>query len=245
MPINETGHARNVENFQRLISFVTAYGATYNPINPLILLAALNTKLTAANAALNNVSAMLMPWKLAVNDREIAFAPLNKLTTRVVNSYSATGTDAKNVADAKTFARKIQGTRATPAVKDNPATPEDESIQSNSASQMSYTQRVENLENLINLLSGDAKYTPNEIELQTATLTTLANDLKSKNNGVINTSTPLSNSRISRNDELYTADSGMIAQAALVKKYVKSLFGADSAQFKQVSGLKFENLKDK
>lgn len=245
MPINETGHARNVENFQRLISFVTAFGAAYNPTNPLISLAALNAKLIAANAALDDVSAMLMPWKLAVNDREIAFAPLSKLTTRVVNSYAATGTDAKNVGDAKTFARKIQGTRAKPAVKDNPATPEDESAQSNSASQMSYTQRVESLENLIKLLAGDAKYTPNEVELQTATLDTLANDLQSKSNGVINTLTPLSNSRISRNAALYAAESGMLMQAALVKKYVKSVFGADSAQFKQVNGLKFENLKDK
>lgn len=245
MPINETGHARNIENFQRLISFVTAFGAIYNPTNPLILPAALNGKLTAANTALDNVSATISPWKLAVNDREIAFAPINKLTTRVVNAYAATGTDVENVADARTFARKIQGTRATPAVKDNPATPEDESAESNSASQMSYTQRVENLENLINLLSDDPKYTPNEIELQTATLTTLANDLKSKNNAVINTSTPLSNSRISRNDALYAKDSGMLTQAALVKKYVKSVFGADSAQFKQVNDLEFKTQKDK
>jgi hypothetical protein len=28
---SETGHAKNVANFQDLISFVTSYGATYNP----------------------------------------------------------------------------------------------------------------------------------------------------------------------------------------------------------------------
>ena len=163
----------------------------------------------------------------------------------MVNSYTATGTDAKNVADAKTFARKIQGTRAKPAVKDNPATPEDESAQSNSASQMSYTQRFENLENLLNLLSGDAMYAPNEVELQMATLSAMANDLKTKNSNVINAVTPLSNSRISRNDALYAKDSGMLAQAALVKKYVKSVFGADSAQFKQINDLEFKMQKDK
>lgn len=245
MPINEKGHARNVENFQRLISFVTAYGAIYNPTNPLILLAALNAKLTSANAGLANVSAMLMPYKLAVNEREIAFAPLSKLITRVVNAYAASGTDEKNIADAQTFARKIQGKRATPAVKDNPATPEDESLQSISASQMSYTQRVENLENLLNLLSGDAMYAPNEEELKMITLSAMANDLMTKNNNVINAVTPLSNSRISRNNTLYAKDSGMLAQAALVKKYVKSVFGADSPQFKQISELQFENLRSK
>lgn len=28
---SETGHAKNVANFQQLIEFVTAYGSTYNP----------------------------------------------------------------------------------------------------------------------------------------------------------------------------------------------------------------------
>ncbi|PIX14288.1 MAG: hypothetical protein COZ74_03345, partial [Flavobacteriaceae bacterium CG_4_8_14_3_um_filter_31_8] len=28
---SETGHAKNVTNFQDLIEFVTGYGATYNP----------------------------------------------------------------------------------------------------------------------------------------------------------------------------------------------------------------------
>lgn len=28
---SETGHAKNVANLQDLISFVTGYGATYNP----------------------------------------------------------------------------------------------------------------------------------------------------------------------------------------------------------------------
>lgn len=30
-PIYETGHAKNVANFQDLISFCEGYGATYNP----------------------------------------------------------------------------------------------------------------------------------------------------------------------------------------------------------------------
>ena len=245
MPTSETGHARNIENFQRLISFVTAYGAIYNPTNALILLVALNAKLTAANAELDNVSAMLMPFKFAVNEREIAFEPLSKLATRIVNAYAATGTDEKNVADARTFVRKIQGKRATPKVKDDPTTPADESAQSISASQLSYTQRLGHLENLLNLLGNDALYAPNEAELQMVTLSAMATDLKVKNNNVINAATPLSNARISRNDALYAKDSGMLALAALVKKYVKSLFGAESAQVKQINELEFKVQKDK
>jgi len=40
---NETGHAKNVANFEDMISFVTGYGATYNPSKNAIKLPQLNT----------------------------------------------------------------------------------------------------------------------------------------------------------------------------------------------------------
>ena len=42
----ETGHAKNVANFEDLISFCTGYGAPYNPSKASIKLAALGTKRT-------------------------------------------------------------------------------------------------------------------------------------------------------------------------------------------------------
>ena len=45
---SETGHAKNVANFQDLQSFCTGYGAAYNPTNPTISMAALTTKHTEA-----------------------------------------------------------------------------------------------------------------------------------------------------------------------------------------------------
>jgi hypothetical protein len=42
---SETGHAKNVANFEDLISFVTGYGATYNPTKVPIKLASLTTLL--------------------------------------------------------------------------------------------------------------------------------------------------------------------------------------------------------
>ena len=38
---SETGHAKNVANFQDLIEFVTGYGATYNPSKSSLKLAQL------------------------------------------------------------------------------------------------------------------------------------------------------------------------------------------------------------
>lgn len=53
MPIIETGHAKNVANFEDFISFVTAYGATYNPTKASIKLANLNAIFRQANDITN------------------------------------------------------------------------------------------------------------------------------------------------------------------------------------------------
>ena len=242
MAISETGHAKNVANFEDLISFCTGYGTSYNPSNASIKLAALNTLNTSAKYSLTAINAVLPPWKNAINARDIVFAPLSKLITRVVNSLDSSNVSRQSVADAKTFARKIQGKRASdklPPVADDPNTPEDESQKSISASQMSFDNRIENLDKLIQLLASLTGYTPNENDLKVTSLTALLADMRTKNTAAINAFTPLSNARIARNNILYATGTGLVDIAGEVKKYVKSVFGGTSPQYKQVSGLQF------
>ena len=51
----ETGHAKNVANFEDLVSFCTGYGTTYNPTQNNIKLPALNTLHANAQNALDAV----------------------------------------------------------------------------------------------------------------------------------------------------------------------------------------------
>ena len=234
----ETGHARNVERFTQLLSFVTSYGADYAPSNTKITILNLQAKLAASLAGIDGVSAARAPLTVAVNERENAFADLRRLTTRVLNSFAASEAPQNAIDDAKTLKRKIDGVRAKALPQDNPNTPDDES-QGNSVSQQSYTQLTEHLDNLIELLDGSGTYAPNETELQLATLQTYSISLKNANNAVINSTTPLSNKRIARDEVFYADGTGLVDLAGLVKKYVKSLYGADSPQYQQISGLKF------
>jgi|GEM_PF-2281159 len=43
----DTGHAKNVANFETLIAYLTGYGAVYKPSNANIQLSNLNEKATA------------------------------------------------------------------------------------------------------------------------------------------------------------------------------------------------------
>src|SRR5258705_13485477 len=235
----ETGHARNVERFTQLLSFVTSYGADYAPSNTTITIPNLQAKLTASLTGIDGVSTAHAGLKLAVNDRENTFTDLRRLTTRVVNSFAASGAPQNAVDDARTLKRKIDGARAKALPQDNPNTPEDES-QGNSVSQQSYTQLTEHLDNLIELLDNSETYAPNETELQIGALQAYSTSLKSENNSVINSTTALSNKRITRDEVLYADGTGLVDLAGLVKKYVKSLYGADSPQFQQISGLEFK-----
>ena len=242
---SETGHSKNVANFEDLISFCVGYGPKYSPSNPTLVLASLNTLFTNAKASLTSLNTKLVPWTNAVNAREIAFKPLSPLITRVVNALASTTASSSIVADARSISKKIQGVRATPkkdkAVDPNNPDPDPKSV---SASQMSYDSRIENLEKLVKLLAGQPEYTPNEVELQVGSLDTLHGNLKTLNTAAVTTYTAVSNARIARNNTLYTPINGLVDIAGSVKKYIKSVFGASSPEYKQVSALQFKIRKD-
>lgn len=236
---SETGHAKNVANFEELIGFCNGYGAAYNPSKASIKIASLQTLLTNAQNALASVKVAKTEFDNATNDREVAFAPLKKLITRVVNALSATDVLQQTIDDANTANFKIQGRRATAKATTKPAKEGQVAEVPNniSTSQQSFDSQVDNLSKLIQTLSAEPLYTPNEAELQVASLNTLLTDLKSKNSAVVTASA--SNTRIQRDQVLYAPLTGLYDSAQAVKQYVKSLFGAASPQFKQVSGIKF------
>ncbi|WP_321347302.1 hypothetical protein [uncultured Draconibacterium sp.] len=239
---SETGHAVNVANFNELISFVTGYGEAYNPSNEAIALRTLQTVASNGAAALEAIYTAQGPYNNAVAAREVAFDPLSKLVTRVMNMLKVSGVSEEVYNSVNTVARKIKGQRATPkttAPENGGEGDETTEVKTRSTSQMSYDSREENFAKFIQLLSAIPEYAPNEVELQVATLTTLSTNLQAKNSAVISAEVPLSNARIERNNVLYAPTTGLVETAGKVKTYVKAIFGATSPQYKQISKLKF------
>ena len=235
----ETGHARNVANLGTMIAFCIGYGVDYKPTNPLIEIPSLQALLAQAQAALDDVQVKLAPWKNKVADRENIYLGIRPLTTQVLAAFDACGAAANKVDNMRTFQRQVQGARAKALPPDDPSTPEDES-KGNSVSHLSYVQVAEAFSQMIQIALAEPLYTPNEAHLQIGTLQTRLAAMEAANTGVVDTAVPLSNSRITRNDVLYTDVTGIADVVALVKKYVKSVFGATSPQYAQVSGLEFK-----
>lgn len=241
MPIIETGHAKNVANFEDFISFVTAYGATYNPTKASIKLANLNAIFTQAKSDITNVMNKTVAFNNTSNVRATLFEPLQKLSTRLVQALSSTDATKELIKDAKTVNRKLQGKRSKAIeTTTDPNAPAPNTI---SASQQSYDQLIEHFGKLIEILKSEPTYVPNETELKIATLNTQLTALKTANTNVTTAYTAVSNSRIARDKTLYKEKTGMYDVTLDVKNYVKSLYGISSPEFKQLSKIKFSKPK--
>ncbi len=239
---SETGHAKNVANFDNLITDVTALATAYNPSKANLKLAALTTQLTAAKAAIAAVNNAEPAYKNAVSAREAVFAPFSKLITRVINALKASDTTEQVDESAMTLVRKLQGRRATPkktAEEKKVAAEAGKEINEISSSHMSYDSRLDNFDKLIKLLTSVDAYAPNEAELQATALTTLYDDLKAKHTAVNVAAVPLANARIARNEILYKPSTGVVDITVDIKTYIKSVYGATSPQYKAISKLKF------
>ena len=237
---SETGHSKNVNNLETMISYCTGYGVTYNPSNSDILLSELTTLHTDSKASVKLVKTTETPFNDVEGQRKLIFKPLKPLSTKVLGAIRSSGAPSTVIADAETINRKIQGKRADNSVIETPT--EEAPKDKISVSQQSYDMQIDHLEKLIELVDVEPKYNPNEIPLQIATLTNYKTQLETINTAVKNSYTPYSNAMIARDKKLYDPATGLVARAQLVKNYVKSIFGASSPEYKQINKLRFKTI---
>jgi len=238
----ESGDNKLIGNFRKLIDEVSAEPA-YNPANNKLKIPALETQYTAADAAVASVAAARAPQKLAITDRESAFAGLRPLAVRSRNFLKASGAPKGILEDAETSIRKLTGGRKS-STKARPTTtgdgqPIEEDGGSASASQMSFDNQVGNFEAYIEVLKNVPAYNPNEADLKVTALTARAASLTAKSNAVNTASATLNQVRGQRDQLLYLGDDSLVNTAQLVKAYVRAALGTQSQVYKKIKGLKF------
>lgn len=238
---SETGHAKNVANFQDLISFVTGYGAPYNPTKTILKLPNLILLHATGHTDIGKVVTDNTAYNNKVNERFTEFSTVKSLATRLVNALDATDASPEKMKDAKGFNRKLQGKRA--AGSSGPVDPAAPAPTTISSSQQSYDQQIQHLAGINSVLISEPSYSPNENELRTATVTARINTLTTKNLEVADAYTTISNSRIKRDKTIYATNTGIVDVALEVKKYTKSLFGASSPEYAQISKIEFKRVK--
>ena len=235
---SETGHAKNVANFETEIAFCIGYGANYNPSNPDLEIPNLQAKWQTTKLNLKAVKETKEPFDAATGARQLIFKPLKPFTTRIINSLIAQKVPTTAIKDARTLIRKMTGKRASETTS---STPEENKI---SVSQQSYDRLVDTFEQLIVLAKTQAVYNPNEADLKISSMETFHSKLNDANTNVKNAYIPYSNAMIARDQELYKSETGLVDIALEVKNYIKSVFGANSPQYRQISTLEFSRPKE-
>ena len=238
---SETGHNKNVTNLETLIIRCEGFGAQYNPTNSLIVIPNLTTYYQESKQLVKEVKTTEAPFNEVEGRRAIVFKPVKPTGTKFLNALKGANAPSSVIADAETINRKLQGKRAdnTPVETPIGATPKDRV----SVSQQSYEMQVDHFEKLIELGTIEPSYNPNEIPLKIATLTAYKNELLAINTEVKTKYVPYSNALKSRNAKLYNPETGIVSITQMVKNYVKSVFGASSAEYKSISKLTFKDIK--
>lgn len=244
---SETGHAKNVANLGRLLAICTTFGTAYNPSKSTLSLEGLKTMETKSNEVLNQVKQALSVYGNASAAREELFSGFGSFVTRIGNALKASESTPEIDEKAKSIVAKIQGRRAKAKLTEEEKQEleaQGKSTKEISSAQVSFDSRIDNFEKLVVLLESIPAYNPNEEELKITSLKKYLTDLRAKNNAVTDAEAALNTARISRNELLYTDNTGVIDVTVDVKTYVKSVFGATAPQYKQISSLEFRKYKN-
>lgn len=240
-PFIESGHARNLANLRHLIDACTGYGSAYAPAKAALSLTQLNATHTAAKNQLAEILVRKTAYSDAINARYAAFADIRTRATRLINALRASDASPQKISDAIEYNRKIQGSRVSkPKENLDPNAPVPKTI---STSQQSYDQLVQHLTGLIEVLSSEPSYSPNEADLKLVNLKSYRDDLQVKINNIGITYTAVSNARIQRDKLFYTAPDSAYSHFYDVKAYIRSVFGISSPEYQQISALAFKKLK--
>ena len=236
---SEVGHAKNVANLQKLTEQIRVY-TLYNPPVDNIKIANLQTLYTDASSKLNQVEDKRNANKNAITLRQTAFENLKPTATKIINHLGILGLSQGTIDQAKSLNRLIQGGQ-----KKETTPPEEgkEKQKTVSTSRQSYTQMAENFGILLQLLGTITEYNPNENDLKLANLNTYKDSLVSSTQTVDQTEAELNNKLIERDQILYADGTGLYSIAQNVKKYVKSLYGATSPEYTNVSSIEFTSRK--
>lgn len=238
----EKGHAKIVEALFRLIAFLqTLDPAKYSPPNVNLTIFSLQALHAAALNALAEVSGAKEVWRTDAKARALLVEKLATIAASAVGLFASLGVDKERVDQAKSYLRKLQGRRASPAIADDPNTPEDESEKSISASQQSSAQMIAHFRALTDFLAAQVEYQGlTDAGLQVSDLTSMADDVEDKHQTSVISAAQVTSKRNARDVMLYDNANSVCNRAALVKEYVKGKYGTTSPEYQTVRAISFE-----
>ena len=242
MNSGKRSNQQNVDNLELFTEKVITFQPVYDPSES--RLSILNQKKikTSGNEVLLGVTAAETVCDNATSARTTAFDPLDQLVTRVINALRISDVPEQTILQGESIVRELRNKRASetaPPVQMAETSEGGNQPKTNKMRSGSFETRIENFTKLIVLLSTIPAYKPKESELTIESLKAKLEALKLVNSAAKTADSKAEAARLQRDIVLYADKTGLVDVAMDSKIYVKSAYGATSAQYKSISGILF------
>jgi hypothetical protein len=176
------------------------------------------------------------------NEREIAFASLKKLVSAVLFALDASGASEQTMKDARVFLRQVNGRSKSREPLPSGATAEPV-IKSRPVRSGGYEAMANQFSQLVELVSQEPSYQPNEPHLAVAALREVLTQLQLHNTNVKAARADFFHARVALQEVYYGETNSIVETGRAAKKYLRSVYGLNSNEYSQVRKIKFNKTK--
>lgn len=243
MTNHPTGNSINVFNLNELIENIKTLDK-YTPSKLALQLPQLQQLYNKGTWHLEEVLKKKNTWSICVDTRQERYKSLGAFCSRIVGIMSGTNASPADIENAKSIVKKLKGIRLhKPNKKDIPNPEDPEANKERSISRASFDSMYECFADLVSLLSMTEGYEPLNPEFTLEALELLKDQLLQANFSIDTAIANINAARISRNEFLYTEETGLVDIALHAKKYIKGVYGATSLEFKDINKIRFKNFR--
>lgn len=239
MNSNKKSNQQNVDNMEVLIEREITFLPVFDPSETRLSILNQKKLKSAGDEVLRGVQTAESACNNAISARNTAFNTLNPLVTRVINALQISDVSDQTIEQGKAILRDLRNLRASEIVPPAEGAENEPSAKTNKKRSGSFNAKIENTGKLIVFLSTITAYKPKETDLTIESLKAKHETLK-QTNSACNTADALAEAaRTQRDVVLYADKTGLVDIAMDSKYYTKSAYGARSAQYKAISGIRF------
>ncbi len=246
MTTTQTGNAQNVINIGVLNKTVSTFGPKYNPAHPAFTCAGLTELETKSEEVLRLEKVAENMVKKSTASRNLILEFMIKLITRSLNALRISGAMQPIIEQGEAIVRELRGLRAGEKyTKEEIAAAKaiGKKLRNNATHYSTVDTKMNNVGYYVQFIESVLEYNPNEVDLTVAAMKEQLTILKTAYTDSTRTDALWEAACNERNIVLYAPVTGLFTIEAGVKKYVKSVFGPGSPEFKAVSAIKFTNKK--
>lgn len=242
MNSGKKGNQQNVDNMELFTKRVVTFDPVYDPSEERLSIPSQKQVKVNGDEALLRVRTAESACNNATSARTDAFNTLGPLVTRVINALRISDVSEQTIAQGEAIVRVMHNKRLSvidPPVQPAAGTETQVPPKVNKMHSGSFNTRIENFRRLILLLSTIPAYRPKQSDLTIELLNMKLETLTVANSASQTAEANSCAARVQRDIVLYAAKTGLVEIAMDSKLFVKSAYGASSAQYKLVSGISF------